>query len=205
LFPIQAAAIFDWQAEISSSAALSSAARVPPPSKLVATQVVSIAQALNAVQKVSSNDKFPQPSIRGEALYIKISQDMYEKEMAVCKHNLRWRLVLNKGDKPYTTKDIQLKPQKLWKTGEIWSMLSLRKGYYKFFVASETYLCIVWAGGTVNLKLVVLRLFQWTKDFNMHTQRNTHAHVWIRLLELPQEYWMERTLCCKKICLIMPL
>jgi hypothetical protein len=28
----------------------------------------------------------------------------------------------------------------------------------------------------------------------MHTQRNTHAQVWIHLLELPQEYWMEGTL-----------
>lgn len=28
----------------------------------------------------------------------------------------------------------------------------------------------------------------------MRTQRQTHAQVWIRLLELPQEYWMDRTL-----------
>lgn len=53
---------------------------------------------------------------------------------------------------------------------------------------------MVWALGTVNLKPGVLRLFEWTKDFNMHKQRNTHAQVWIRLLELPQEYWMDRTL-----------
>jgi len=48
--------------------------------------------------------------------------------------------------------------------------------------------------GPVNLKPGVLRLFEWTNDFNMHTQRSTHVQVWIRLLELPQEYWMERTL-----------
>jgi len=28
----------------------------------------------------------------------------------------------------------------------------------------------------------------------MHTHRNTHAQVWIRLLELPQKYSMEQTL-----------
>lgn len=28
----------------------------------------------------------------------------------------------------------------------------------------------------------------------MHNQRNSHAQVWIPLMELPQEYWMERTL-----------
>jgi len=40
----------------------------------------------------------------------------------------------------------------------------------------------------------LLRLFEWTKDFNLNTQRNTHAQVWIRLMALPQEYWMDRTL-----------
>jgi hypothetical protein len=52
----------------------------------------------------------------------------------------------------------------------------------------------VWAAGMINLKSDVLRLFEWSKDFNMHTHHNTHAQVWIRLLELLQEYWMERTL-----------
>jgi len=28
----------------------------------------------------------------------------------------------------------------------------------------------------------------------MHTQRNTHDQVWIHLLELPQEYWMDTSL-----------
>jgi len=32
------------------------------------------------------------------------------------------------------------------------------------------------------------------KDFDAHTQRQTHAQVWIRLLEL-HEYRMDQTLC----------
>lgn len=73
-------------------------------------------------------------------------------------------------------------------------MLSLGKGYYEFSFTFVTDLRAVWAMGTINLKPGVLRLFEWTKDFNMHTQRNAHAQVWIRLMELPQEYWMEKTL-----------
>jgi len=49
--------------------------------------------------------------------------------------------------------------------------------------------------GTVNLKPGVLRLFERKADFDMHNQRNTHAQVWIQLMALPQEYWMEQTLC----------
>jgi len=32
-------------------------------------------------------------------------------------------------------------------------------------------------------------------DLNAHTQRQTHVQVWIRLLEFPQKYWMDITLC----------
>lgn len=72
-------------------------------------------------------------------------------------------------------------------------MLSLGSGYYEFSFASDNDLRTIWAMGTVNLKPGLLRLFEWTQDFNLHTQRNTHAQVWIRLMALPQEYWMERT------------
>jgi len=48
--------------------------------------------------------------------------------------------------------------------------------------------------GTINLKSGLLRLSQWSKDFNKYSQRLTHAQVWIRLLDLPREYWLEITL-----------
>lgn len=101
---------------------------------------------------------------------------------------------MNKGDKPYTKKDIQTKLQKVWKTTANWSMTSLGRGYYEFFFVMENDKRNVWAAGTVNLKPGILRLFEWAKNFNMHNQRNSHAQVWIRLMELPLEYWMERTL-----------
>jgi len=186
--------MFDWQAEMSAPAAPPKAARLVTPPPLVASPMISFAQALTASTastKAASNDNIPQPFIRGERVSIKITHNIYEKGMAFCKTNLRGRLVLNKGDKPYATKEIQSKLQKLWKTRGAWSMTSLGRGYYGFFFATEMDMCTVWAAGTINLKPGVLRLFEWSKDFNMHTQRNTHAQMRIRLLELPQEYWME--------------
>ncbi|KEH15448.1 DUF4283 domain protein, partial [Medicago truncatula] len=84
--------------------------------------------------------------------------------------------------------------QHQWKIQAEWRMRPLGRGYYEFTFASAHDMRIVWALGTVNLKPGVLRLFEWTKDFNMHKQRNTQTQVWIRLMELPQEYWMDRTL-----------
>lgn len=73
-------------------------------------------------------------------------------------------------------------------------MLPLGRGFYEFFFGSQEDMCTIWAADTVSLKPGLLRLFEWNKDFSIHTHRQTHTQVWIRLWELPQEYWMERTL-----------
>jgi len=169
------AAEFDWLAELAAPTAPSSVgsrkttttpsvvieptAASPPPAR-------SFAQVLAASQSRSVNENLPQPIIRGDEVSIKISPEIYEKGLAVCKRNLGGRLVLNKGDKPYTTKEIQQKLEKQWKTTASWTMLSLGRGYYEFFFTSELDLRTVWSSGTVNLKPGVLRLFEWAKEFN---------------------------------------
>ena len=95
------------------------------------------AQVWKAPHSISSNENLPQPSIRGEKVSITISQEVYEKGMAFCKRHLCGRLVMNKGEKPYLARDIQLKLQKQWKTEQTWTMLSLGRGYYEFSFDSE--------------------------------------------------------------------
>ena len=176
--------MFDWQAEMSAiSIAPKVATALSPPAPSVSPKV-SFAQALTASHQTVPNVR-PTPTLMGETLSIKITQAIYERGMNFCKTNLQGRLVLSKGEKAYSTKEIESKLQKHWKTAGSWRMMSLGRGYYEFFFASEMDKCNVWAVGTVTLKPGVLRLFEWSKDFNMHTQRNTHAQVWIRLLELP--------------------
>ena len=197
----------DWQAELAPPFNLAATPfcnsndATAVPTQIVAPALIaavvqsakpSFAQALRGTP--STTDPLPLPSIRGETLSISITPTAYSWGLDFCKINLRGRLVLNKGDKPHATKDITAKLQKLWKVKGPWHMLSLGRGFYEFFFASQEYMRTVWAAGTVNFKPELLRFFEWTKDFNLHTQRQTHAQVWIRLWELPQEYWMERTL-----------
>jgi len=111
-----------------------------------------------------------------------------------CKNALRARLTLNKGEKPYTARDLSNKIDKMWKTSAGWKMVSLGKGYYNFHFDSAGGLIFFWAVGTINLKPGLLRLSQWTKDFKYLAQKQTHVSLWIRLVELPQEYWRERIL-----------
>lgn len=141
-----------------------------------------------------TSSTLPSPVVRGETLCIPISDDTYEKGIEVCKRNLRGRLILNKGDKPYSSREVQTKLQQLWKNIGPWKLTPLGKGYFEFYFSSNDDMRSVWSKGTQNLKPGLLRLFEWSKDFSARTQRQTHAQVWIRLHELPQEYWMDRTL-----------
>jgi hypothetical protein len=52
----------------------------------------------------------------------------------------------------------------------------------------------VWASGAVNLKPGFMRFYGWTKDFIPRVQAQTHAHVWVRFMQLPQEYWGRQTI-----------
>jgi len=51
-----------------------------------------------------------------------------------------------------------------------WRMLSLGRGFYEFSFAFHDDLHTVWSAGTINLKPRLLQLFEWMKDFNIHTQ-----------------------------------
>jgi hypothetical protein len=126
---------FDWQAELSNTVAPAPSARVLPPPMTPAA--ATFAQVLKAPQTDSSNENFHTPVIRGDTVSIAITQEIYEKGTDFCKRHLRGRLVLNKGDKPYLTRDLQLKLQKQWTTTQPWTMLSLGCGYYEFFFDSE--------------------------------------------------------------------
>ena len=137
---------------------------------------------------------FPTPCIKGDALSINICQEEYTKGVEDCSKVLRARLTLNKGDKPFAVRELSAKIGKVWKTTAGWKMVPLGKGFYDFHFDSLDDLKKIWAAGTVNLRPGLLRFSQWTKDFKLLVQKQTHVSLWIRLIELPQEYWRERTL-----------
>jgi len=131
---------------------------------------------------------YPVSCIKGDSLAIRIGQDEYVKGLAECQFALRGRLTLSKGDKPYTARDLASKVGKVWKMVHQWKMVPLGKGYYAFLFEHLDDLSRIWTGGTVSLQPGLLRLSQWTKDFNHNSQTQTHASLWIRFVGLPQEY-----------------
>lgn len=160
-------AMFDWQAELSSTVPVPVASTATPDPNLALAMVAhntptptaiprpSFAQALRG-SKVTYADPLPTHVILGETLSIHITKDAYFRGLAACRTNLRGRLMLNKGDKPYSSKDIFAKFQSIWKVSGPWSLLSLGRGFDEFTFASQEDLRKVWAVGTVNLMPRVL-------------------------------------------------
>ena len=140
----------------------------------VTTPTLSFATAL-AGTKIQDCSPLPSPCIKGGELSIKFGQEEYRKGVEDCRKVLRARLTLSKGDKPHSARDLRSKINKLWKTKVGWKMVPLGKGYYDFHFESAENFKNIWAVGTVNLKPGLLRFSQWTKDFKLLEQKQTHA------------------------------
>jgi len=142
-----------WPCVSETAPSVSAMVQSEAPVQIVSTAPKSFAAAL-AGATVIDDRPLPTPCIKGDALCIKICQDEYRKGVDDCKHASRARLTLNKGDKPYSARDLSNKIGKLWKTTAGWKMVPLGKGYYDFHFDSADDLRKIWAVGTVNLSRV---------------------------------------------------
>jgi hypothetical protein len=150
--------------------------------------VKSFAQALSgAVSDVVSDDSFsfPPKVVMGNSVRVRISKAAYDFGLCACKTHLHGRLTLRKGDTPVTTQTLKTQFTKLWPNLQNWSLTPLGKGFFEFNFNSIEDMQRVWTLGSVNLKPGFMRFFCWTKDFNPHSQNQTHAHIWVRFMNLP--------------------
>lgn len=101
-------------------------------------------------------------------------------------------MILAKGSQPIKLGlgHLRSKLSKLWEPIGNWRIIPLGKRYYEFSFSSAEDLRSVWDVGAWNLHSGILRLSQWKTDFNP----KTHVESWIRLYELPQEYWRPKIL-----------
>jgi len=101
---------------------------------------------------------------------------------------------MHKGDPPLTTQALKVKLGNLWPNLNNWNLIPLGKGFFEFNFSTIEEMRQIWALGVVNLKPGFMRFSCWTKDFTPKAQAQTHAQVWVRLMQLPQEYWEKQTI-----------
>lgn len=80
----------------------------------------------------------------------------------------------------------KLAPQ--WNNLDKWDITSLEKGFYGFSFSFHDDVKRVRASPSWNLAPDTLKLFPWTKHFNLNLQTVSTAQTWIRLFGLAREY-----------------
>jgi len=70
-----------------------------------------LSMALHGESSITSAP-LPLPTIRGDNLLIKITEEVYTIGLEKCKHHIHGRLFLNKGNKSYTAKEATAKLSK---------------------------------------------------------------------------------------------
>ncbi|XP_024190658.1 uncharacterized protein LOC112194672 [Rosa chinensis] len=130
------------------------------------------------------------PTIRGETVYVKINEQIYQEQLRACRTNLIGRLLLRKGSPPMKTETLKLSLQSLWQPVGPWHLVPIGKGYFDIHFNSEVDMHKAWGGGTCTLESGIFRLSQWKPDFKPgEVLPQTHAQIWIRISGLSQEYW----------------
>lgn len=155
----------------------------------------SFAQILSGeVSGESFLAQLPPKVVMGSTVHVKISRVAYESGLAACKTHLHRRLILHKGDAPLTTQALKAKLSNQWPQLQNWNLIPLEKGFFELNFNSVEDMRQIWALGTINLKPGLMRFYCWSKDFAPQAQSQTHAQIWVRFLNLPQEYWEKQTL-----------
>ncbi|XP_024178474.1 uncharacterized protein LOC112184444 [Rosa chinensis] len=137
--------------------------------------------------------QLPSPMIRGDTVFVKINETIYQEQLKACRTNLIGRLLLRKGTIPLKTELLKASLDSLWQPLGPWRLVPIGKGYYDLHFNSEEDLRKAWGGGTCTLDSGIFRLSQWQPDFKPgDVFPQTHAHIWIRISGLSQEYWHQQ-------------
>jgi len=123
---------------------------------------------------------------------IRVEEEDYLTGLEDCKTHLHGRIILCKGNKPLTHLALTKRLHLVWDSIGPWKAIPLRKGFYEFEFSSLEDMQWVVEMGSWQLSPSFLVLFAWTKEFVTSTTKSTKTQAWVRIYNLPLEYWRPR-------------
>ena len=137
-----------------------STAKVPIPCPLV-SKPKTFASVLAGEESHVPINQLATPTLRGDKVYVKINEAIYQEQLKACSTNLIGRLLLRKGSTPLKTESLKLALNSLWKPNGPWRLVPIGKGYFDIHFDSERDMHKAWGGGTCTLENGLFRLSQW--------------------------------------------
>ncbi|XP_057791935.1 uncharacterized protein LOC131008855 [Salvia miltiorrhiza] len=130
-----------------------------------------------------------QPSLVNDKPCLIISEGFHQRQVRSFSHALHGRIILRKGDRPHFAADLHVELQQLWKPDLSWEIIPLGKGYFTLKFSSAQDMALAFAKNTWKLRPGILHLQTWVPNFDPYKDSSTKAQVWIRVFNLPHEYW----------------
>ncbi|AES65738.1 transmembrane protein, putative [Medicago truncatula] len=139
------------------------------------------------------------------------AEDVYQSCLVNCSNYLHGRLVLSKGDKSLSSKDLYTKLLQLWKPLYRWKMIPLgRVFFFKFCFSTADDLRSVWSNDFWNLKPGLLQYWQDEILFEIagaigtpiiideNTRNNSFGHYARVLVDINFAGFIPDTLCFER-------
>lgn len=102
--------------------------------------------------------------------------------------------MLSKNEKPITVEELKNKLSSVWNPTLSWKLTPKGKGFYSLFFESVEDMQNGWMYGPFYCTLGYFKPFIWAPDFVPSNFVSSHAKVWDRFLDLPDEFWHPRLL-----------
>ncbi|KAL8522971.1 hypothetical protein ACS0TY_013071 [Phlomoides rotata] len=129
------------------------------------------------------------PVRKGLYLTVAIDEDFHKKGVLELRDSLIGRVIHARGDKPLSQEDLIKKLGDIWGIRTPWNLIPIGEGYYNIQFSCGDDGERIFAKRTWQIKPGFLRLQQWVPEFNPYKVSSSVAQVWIRISELPLEYW----------------
>ncbi|KAL8474400.1 hypothetical protein ACS0TY_031028 [Phlomoides rotata] len=131
------------------------------------------------------------PVRKGLYLMVAIDDALRTKGIEELKGSFIARITHAKTETPLARLDLEARLSDLWKLNSRWSMVHLGKGYYNIMIDNLEDRDRIFRRRTWSIKPGFMRLMPWVPNFDPYNVNTSVAQVWIRLFQLPLEYWQD--------------
>ncbi|KAL8472351.1 hypothetical protein ACS0TY_029536 [Phlomoides rotata] len=129
------------------------------------------------------------PVHKGMYMTVMVDEKLYKSGVSELRDSLIGRIIHVRGDTPLTHIALVNRLGDVWKIRTPWSLTPLGEGYYNIRFSCDVDRERIYARPSWKLNPGLLRLQRWVPDFNPFKVNKSVVQAWIRISELPLEYW----------------
>lgn len=131
------------------------------------------------------------PVRKGDYLSVNIDDSLHQQGVKKLEQSLMGRMILKQGTKPMATPILKDTVDRVWNIEGDWHLITLGKGYFNIQFLNHSEYERIFRKRSWQIEFELFRLQRWTPEFNPYKLASPLVNVWVRIYEIPQEYFHE--------------